>query len=1032
MNILIIQFNDVHIKSPRLDNPILERTEAIVAAINSAIGLETTHCFFLIAGDSAHSGKAAEFVLSVEFFNTIVTAIRKRWPDLSTNVFCIPGNHDCDLSGDQSAREALIPTLTTDAPAQSIADIILRPLDAYFDFAQRLTLGQPGLSESNPFVAIVEVKVGDTTLRFNLINSAWTSRNPGKPSTISLPVGMLKQKLSVSSSVIQISVLHHPLSWYTQETMRPLRHLLEEVSDLILTGHEHIPDSYRIARDAESEADYVEGGVLQDSTNPDTSSFNIIFIKSEQGQREVVTFTRDSDGVYRSGVSRERPLTKMKRLTANGFIFQKSFSLVLDDPGANITHPYKERISLSDIFIFPDLRLLDANHTRETTRIVSHHEVVETIFKKQKALISGDEKSGKTSFSKHFMGDVIGKNLVPILIDGEKLKNSTEQGIVRQIELLFKTQYDDADIDRFWQLPKASRAVIIDDFQKCHLGLQGKNAILRTLQHRFEIVVLIASDEIKIEEFEGADKSGNELWAYTHFEILPLGYLRREALSRKWHILGRTYLGDEPDLQEEIKRSDELISQVLRRDLVPAYPLFVIILLQQVHRGEPSVRTGSAGYLYEVLITAALSRSVLRQIDLDVKYNYLAQLANNLYSLRQSTLSDIEARHWHSDHCQAYAINLEYEAMRNDLSVLGLLDVDEAASVSFRYKFTYCFFVAWQLSNRINETETKLVVRKLSERLHHEESANILVFLAHFSKDPSIVDAVVETAESLFKDAPEADLDKGVGFFSKLQILLPQLTLPSSDPADNRRNMLQKQDEALAGADKSESSGRMVTATPTENDGIDTDLRLALELNAAFKTIRILGQILRNSAGSLKGETKFKLVKKIYSLGLRVLGGYFRSLEKDLEPYSASVFAKIKERTREISDEDARTKVNRQIFGLSEMIALVVVQHISDSVGMNLMAGTFKQVIDESPNIANRIIDLSVKLDHIKGFPKNEAISLAEESKRNPFTLTLLKILVWHHFYLYKEDYRLKQAVCEKLNISLAGRSNDQRPKQIR
>jgi hypothetical protein len=103
-------------------------------------------------------------------------------------------------------------------------------------------------------------------------------------------------------------------------------------------------------------------------------------------------------------------------------------------------------------------------------------------------------------------------------------------------------------------------------------------------------------------------------------------------------------------------------------------------------------------------------------------------------------------------------------------------------------------------------------------------------------------------------------------FLSNPPINAPQLALDSSPPEERRRELLARKDEFELAQYDQEKNG----PANEETESLDEDLQKHLQINVAFKTIQILGQILRNYYGSMKGDKKLELVKECYSLGLRV------------------------------------------------------------------------------------------------------------------------------------------------------------------
>ena len=54
-------------------------------------------------------------------------------------------------------------------------------------------------------------------------------------------------------------------------------------------------------------------------------------------------------------------------------------------------------------------------------------------------------------------------------------------------------------------------------------------------------------------------------------------------------------------------------------------------------------------------------------------------------------------------------------------------------------------------------------------------------------------------------------------------------------------------------------------------------------LNLALRTLEVLGQLVKNFPGSLKGSEKHDLIKESYSLGLRIISMLFGIFQENPE-----------------------------------------------------------------------------------------------------------------------------------------------------
>src|ERR1035437_6635764 len=107
MRILLIHLSDLHIGSS--DDPVLSRTDAICDAVQN-LEYEPKAVIIIVSGDVAFSGQEMEYLAAGEFLERIRWALSTRLHSRSSNVplviltAAVPGNHDCNFTSDQQAR----------------------------------------------------------------------------------------------------------------------------------------------------------------------------------------------------------------------------------------------------------------------------------------------------------------------------------------------------------------------------------------------------------------------------------------------------------------------------------------------------------------------------------------------------------------------------------------------------------------------------------------------------------------------------------------------------------------------------------------------------------------------------------------------------------------------------------------------------------------------------------------------------------------------------------------------------------------
>jgi hypothetical protein len=218
----------------------------------------------------------------------------------------------------------------------------------------------------------------------------------------------------------------------------------------------------------------------------------------------------------------------------------------------------------------------------------------------------------------------------------------------------------------------------------------------------------------------------------------------------------------------------------------------------------------------------------------------------------------------------------------------------------------------------------------------------------------------------------------------------------------------------------------------TAEEKLDRELEDILQLNVAFKTIQILGQLLRNFSGSLVGEQKLALARECYSLGLRVTKFLLQTIETNREDMVQNLAEFLNSRNPKWPYERLNDEVKFLLFSIMEGLTFVLVKHVSDSVGLELLTLTYKELLQTTENTSYRFIDLSVHLDNFKTFPENEARELHKLIRKNRFAVTLFRHLLWYYLNLFPVPYDLRQSISERFEIQYALNQKPQLPKLLK
>lgn len=1031
MKLLVFHVSDIHVSSERFpDNPILERVPQMLAAVRSLFLKpdDVGAVLLLVAGDIAYAGLKAEYELATPFFKGIQTGLSGIFPSAQYRAIFLPGNHDCNFKKDDQARQKLIEDPNMDSLDDgSIIEGATSIQTDFFDFCGSFAGDGTTPKGLERLYSEHKLEFSGKKVIIRAINSAWLSRIQ-ESRMLMLPVKYLASRFASGQTAdMALTTFHHPYNWFEPNNAQLFRKLVEETSDIIVTGHEHTSNTFTKTGSAGEQNDYIEGGVLQENADPMTSSFNVILVDLPATSQILYHFEWNGELYESANEVVPRAFVRNKNRLKNEFKLNPEFEELLNDADTAYSHPQKDRVGLDDIFLYPDCLELDEKHSKSMSRVVSNRELITHILKKQKVIISGAEKAGKTAISRSLFKDLRRNGKIPLLLSGREIKATTIRKLSKHLDNEFDAQYGPRLKTHYWQLPNDSRAVILDDYQRLPETRNARDNLVRELLQRFEVVILIGGPELRFQELVGYERESTLLWEFNHLEMMAFGHRLRAEFIKKWYRIGRGGLVEDTEMVERTIALEKTITGILGHDLLPSYPIYLLLLLQQLESvNQLDVAAASYGRLYGAVLTAYLAKSGTSS-DLETKINFLTELAYHLYSNKYDHLSGDDAAKWHTAYCDRHLEHLDYTRLRDELVNAQVL-LYRYDQLSFRYKAGFYYFVASYMADNLNKAEIRDEVKRLCSQLYREAAANIVVFLCHLSKDPLILDEILSMANSLFAEHAETDILKDAAFTSAM---LPSATKPVlelSDPEANRLRSLEHQDSIAKATEQDDDVYAYRIEREGQNDPEPESLMV--NINTALKTIQIAGQILRNFGGRLEGGSKLKLADACYSLILRMMKWIYSGFEANETVLIEAAKVSICERHTKLDQIAAEEYANAMVFGLLKLATLGLIKQVSNSIGLEKLSPVFAEVLKSKTSIGRRLIDLSIRLDHFAAFPIDSTLQLEKEIRHSVIVVDVLRHLVFNRFYYFSAPYKVKQRVCEQLGIKVAPALLDRDPKK--
>lgn len=1019
MKFSIVHLSDIHLKVKA--NYITQKIDYLVNAINSQL-VEIDCIFIVVTGDIANTGNKKEYEEAGVLFNKLSSGLNNFGKPVY--FILVPGNHDVNFDNSKNKlRKIVIDNIKTnkaDIEDDSLVDQCCEFQNEYRLFEKEFVLDK-NIIYADKLLNVLIFESNGKLVKFNCLNTSWCSEIKEKQGTLYYPITSKISQISNHPADLTISVMHHSPVWFESDNIREIHNIIDKHSDIVLSGHEHVSSKSITDKLDGDIIEHLEGSVLQDNSDESISGFNHILVDLDNKCQKIFNYEWNSE-IYSLGEvppDKWLPLTHIRENPSRAFFCNEKFELFINDPGANFIHKQKQNLSLEDFFVYPHLKNIRIQSLDKDEVIIGKIDSV--ILKniegaENKSLVIGSEKSGKTALCKMLFKHFNSSGHIPIWIDGNRVKSFRAERFNKLIEKCFVEQYSEDNKEKFVQTPSSQKVIIIEDFHNSKLNYEEKGRLLSNINKYYSNIIITANELFQISELV-SEKCDDAFDNYQQYEIQPFGHFLRAKLIEKWNKIEGEQAGQRVEPREFIRKQDSdirIVNTIVGDNYVPSYPIFVVIILQGVDAGTPNKLTESSyGYYYEYLITGSLGRlENISHEDIDKFYNYLTELSYYLFNNKISEISESDFRKFNDFFCKEYRINIPFETNCDQLLKTRII-VKNNDTYKFHYKYSFYFFIARYLANNITEVHIRDVVSAMCLRLYNESNSNIIMFLTHHSKDPFIINELVNNSKSLFENFDPAELDKDASIVNKLLDDIPNLVLENIDVKKKREERFIAQDDF---EEATNNNGTSEDKFDIDDDIVEFDI--ITQLNLAFRSIEILGQILKNYYASMKGDVKYSVCEESYFVLLRALSSFFEMLNENSE-YIVCEIENILEKNKNIQSYKVTEASKTLIFNVMNMIIYAFIKKLSSSIGSKNLSVIYEDILKNNDTNAIKLIDIAIKLDFSKHFPLSDLKRLVDDFSNNPIATVLLKQFVIDHLYMFITSDREKQAISNLLSIPI-------------
>jgi hypothetical protein len=297
-------------------------------------------------------------------------------------------------------------------------------------------------------------------------------------------------------------------------------------------------------------------------------------------------------------------------------------------------------------------------------------------------------------------------------------------------------------------------------------------------------------------------------------------------------------------------------------------------------------------------------------------------------------------------------------------------------------------------------------VRKCCNHLYVRENANTVLFLAHHTNEENVLGAIFGALKTLFSEAVPVALEGDISGISTLIQEAPKLIYSGTTPAKTREMRNEFQD-----------------ATGAQGDGLaDTEelsgsLSLAAQVSMLFKTIEILGQILKNQYATIPRPRKVEVITELFNGPMRALGDFFTYVRTN----PAAIVLTIEVALDRMGVEEKRHKemAKKIAATLVQGVGWAFIARTAEAVKSDNLMEDVKSVVERNKSMAFRLIEICTELDSPRVLPRKKLLKLRSDAACDMMAARILEMIIMHRLYMFRTTERDMQWLSNQFGMDL-------------
>jgi hypothetical protein len=308
----------------------------------------------------------------------------------------------------------------------------------------------------------------------------------------------------------------------------------------------------------------------------------------------------------------------------------------------------------------------------------------------------------------------------------------------------------------------------------------------------------------------------------------------------------------------------------------------------------------------------------------------------------------------------------------------------------------------------LDDIDLRAYIRHCCTHLYVRENANTVLFVAHHAVDDFVLQCILDALKTLFNQHVPVKFSGDTKAITEFIKQAPMLTYSEERPEVHRSRVNKLKDKVDDGHD-----GLL------DHEEVGTTLSLIARLTALFKTVEILGQILKNQYPRIERRKRVDYLSELFSGPLRALRGYYEYIERNPDYLVSEIEAALKKKDKMRDSEERRTIARQVAANFTQLISFGFLMKTVAAVSADTLLEDINEAVKRNRTPAFRLIELGVRLDSPRRPPRELLRGLNNDTDTDVIAHRLVHMFVIQHLYMFKTTEQDKQWLSSEFDIKM-------------